>query len=174
MKSIFSEDCSGLMRLSIHYTSALARIRVCLNENEPQLTASGVTGTLQETRTCPDQNSSRNAMDDPSVNYGRADGDDSGTEHVHENQEMVQRQHLALVTQEDGTQQQVAIMAPDMSSFQTVEEAAYAQDQDGPVTLLATSNGTHIAVQLSESPSLEEAIRIASRIQQGESPGLED
>ncbi|XP_055078287.1 zinc finger protein 143 isoform X1 [Periophthalmus magnuspinnatus] len=174
------------------------------------------------------------AMDDPSVNYGRADGEDSGTEPVPENPEMIQRQHLALVTQEDGTQQQVsiseaelqamggtitmvtqegttitipahelthqrthhltnqgghqltmvtadggdeqvAIMAPDMSTFQTVEEAAYAQDQgDGPVTLLATSNGTHIAVQLSESPSLEEAIRIASRIQQGESPGLED
>uniref|UniRef100_A0A3B4A394 C2H2-type domain-containing protein n=1 Tax=Periophthalmus magnuspinnatus TaxID=409849 RepID=A0A3B4A394_9GOBI len=161
-------------------------------------------------------------------------GEDSGTEPVPENPEMIQRQHLALVTQEDGTQQQVsiseaelqamggtitmvtqegttitipahelthqrthhltnqgghqltmvtadggdeqvAIMAPDMSTFQTVEEAAYAQDQgDGPVTLLATSNGTHIAVQLSESPSLEEAIRIASRIQQGESPGLED
>lgn len=173
-------------------------------------------------------------VDDPSVTYGRGDGDDSGVEPVADTTEMVQRQHLALVTQEDGTQQQVsiseaelqamggtitmvtqegttitipaheltnqrthhltnqgghtlamvtadggdeqvAIMAPDMSTFQTVEEAAYAQDQsDGPVTLLATSNGTHIAVQLSESPSLEEAIRIASRIQQGESPGLED
>ena len=40
-------------------------------------------------------------------------------------------------------------MASDMSSYQTVEEAAYAQDQtEGPVTLLATSNGTHIAVQV--------------------------
>lgn len=46
---------------------------------------------------------------------------------------------------------QVAIMTPDMASFQTVEEAAaYSQDQDDlhPVTLLATSNGTHIAVQV--------------------------
>lgn len=41
-------------------------------------------------------------------------------------------------------------MTPDMASFQTVEEAAYSQDQDDihPVTLLATSNGTHIAVQV--------------------------
>lgn len=42
-------------------------------------------------------------------------------------------------------------MTPDMASFQAVEEAAYSQDQDDihPVTLLATSNGTHIAVQVS-------------------------
>lgn len=41
-------------------------------------------------------------------------------------------------------------MTPDMTTFQTVEEAGYSQDQDGlhPVTLLATSNGTHIAVQV--------------------------
>ncbi|XP_075993804.1 zinc finger protein 143 isoform X2 [Genypterus blacodes] len=82
---------------------------------------------------------------------------------------------VAMVTT-DGSEEQVAIMTPDMASFQTVEEAAYTQEQDDihPVTLLATSNGTHIAVQLSDQPSLEEAIRIASRIQQGESPGLED
>lgn len=42
-------------------------------------------------------------------------------------------------------------MAPDMATFQTVEEAGYSQEQDSihPVTLLATSNGTHIAVQVS-------------------------
>lgn len=41
-------------------------------------------------------------------------------------------------------------MTPDMASFQTVEEAGYSQEQDDihPVTLLATSNGTHIAVQV--------------------------
>lgn len=42
-------------------------------------------------------------------------------------------------------------MTPDMASFQAVEDAAaYSQDQDDihPVTLLATSNGTHIAVQV--------------------------
>lgn len=41
-------------------------------------------------------------------------------------------------------------MTPDMASFQTVEEAGYSQEQDEihPVTLLATSNGTHIAVQV--------------------------
>lgn len=45
---------------------------------------------------------------------------------------------------------QVAIMTPDMATFQTVEEAGYGQGQDDihPVTLLATSNGTHIAVQV--------------------------
>lgn len=45
---------------------------------------------------------------------------------------------------------QVAIMTPDMAAFQTVEEAGYSQEQDDihPVTLLATSNGTHIAVQV--------------------------
>lgn len=46
---------------------------------------------------------------------------------------------------------QVAIMTPDMASFQAVEEAGvYTQEQDDihPVTLLATSNGTHIAVQV--------------------------
>uniref|UniRef100_A0A3Q3JDM5 C2H2-type domain-containing protein n=1 Tax=Monopterus albus TaxID=43700 RepID=A0A3Q3JDM5_MONAL len=156
------------------------------------------------------------------------EADDSSSEQVPmESSDIVGQQHVALVTQEDGTQQQVsisdadlhamggtitmvtqegttitipahelttqgphsvtmvttdgsdeqvAIMTPDMASFQTVEEAGYSQEQDDihPVTLLATSNGTHIAVQLSDQPSLEEAIRIASRIQQGESPGLDD
>uniref|UniRef100_A0A3P9C4K7 Zinc finger protein 143b n=1 Tax=Maylandia zebra TaxID=106582 RepID=A0A3P9C4K7_9CICH len=170
------------------------------------------------------------AIDDPNVSYTTAvvEADDSGSEPVPvESSDMVGPQHVALVTQEDGTQQQVsiseadlqamggtitmvtqegttitipahelatqgahsvtmvttdgsdeqvAIMTPDMASFQTVEEAGYSQEQDDihPVTLLATSNGTHIAVQLSDQPSLEEAIRIASRIQQGESPGLDD
>ncbi|KAM7397147.1 hypothetical protein PAMP_020144 [Pampus punctatissimus] len=84
--------------------------------------------------------------------------------------------HSVTMVTTDGSDEQVAIMTPDMASFQTVEEAGYSQEQDDihPVTLLATSNGTHIAVQLSDQPSLEEAIRIASRIQQGESPGLDD
>uniref|UniRef100_A0A665WPR9 Zinc finger protein 143b n=1 Tax=Echeneis naucrates TaxID=173247 RepID=A0A665WPR9_ECHNA len=84
--------------------------------------------------------------------------------------------HSVTMVTTDGSDEQVAIMTPDMASFQTVEEAGYSQGQDDihPVTLLATSNGTHIAVQLSDQPSLEEAIRIASRIQQGESPGLDD
>ncbi|KAM4619235.1 zinc finger protein 143 isoform 1-T2 [Polymixia lowei] len=84
--------------------------------------------------------------------------------------------HSVTMVTTDGSDGQVAIMTPDMASFQTVEEAGYSQEQDEvhPVTLLATSNGTHIAVQLSDQPSLEEAIRIASRIQQGESPGLDD
>uniref|UniRef100_A0A3P8UET5 Zinc finger protein 143b n=1 Tax=Cynoglossus semilaevis TaxID=244447 RepID=A0A3P8UET5_CYNSE len=88
----------------------------------------------------------------------------------------MQGAHSVTMVTTDGSDEQVAIMTPDMTTFQTVEEAGYSQDQDGlhPVTLLATSNGTHIAVQLSDQPSLEEAIRIASRIQQGESPGLDD
>uniref|UniRef100_A0A3Q3AWI3 Zinc finger protein 143b n=1 Tax=Kryptolebias marmoratus TaxID=37003 RepID=A0A3Q3AWI3_KRYMA len=84
--------------------------------------------------------------------------------------------HSVTMVATDGSDEQVAIMTPDMASFQTVEETNYSQEQEDlhSVTLLATSNGTHIAVQLSDQPSLEEAIRIASRIQQGESPGLDD
>uniref|UniRef100_A0A0E9WM26 Uncharacterized protein n=1 Tax=Anguilla anguilla TaxID=7936 RepID=A0A0E9WM26_ANGAN len=77
----------------------------------------------------------------------------------------------------DGTEGQVAIVTPDLAAFQTsqVELSQEHQHHPHPVTLLATgSNGTQIAVQLSEQPSLEEAIRIASRIQQGETPGLDD
>ncbi|XP_034031745.1 zinc finger protein 143 [Thalassophryne amazonica] len=170
------------------------------------------------------------AIDDPNASYTSTvvEADDSGSEQAPvESSEMVNQQHVALVTQEDGTQrqvsiseadlqamggtitmvtqegtaitipahelarrgahsvtmvttdgsdEQVAIMTPDMATFQTVEEAGYSHEQEEchPVTLLATSNGTHIAVKLSDQPSLEEAIRIASRIQQGESPGLDD
>ncbi|XP_077953617.1 zinc finger protein 143-like isoform X5 [Gasterosteus aculeatus] len=166
-------------------------------------------------------------IDDPNASYTTSvvEADDSGSEQVPvEGSDMICQQHVALVMQEDRTQQQVsiseadlqavggtitmltqegttitipaheltmhgghsvtmvttlgpdeqvAIMTPDMAAFQTVEEAGYSQEQDDihPVTLLATSNGTHIAVQLSDQPSLEEAIRIASRIQQGESLG---
>uniref|UniRef100_A0A3P9K3H9 Zinc finger protein 143b n=1 Tax=Oryzias latipes TaxID=8090 RepID=A0A3P9K3H9_ORYLA len=170
------------------------------------------------------------AIDDPNVNYTQTvvETDDSSSEQAPvESSDLAGQQHVALVTQEDGTQQQVsiseadlqamggtitmvtqegttitipahelaaqgahtvtmvatdgsdeqvAIMTPDMASFQTVEEANYTQEPEDlhPVTLLATSNGTHIAVQLTDQPSLEEAIRIASRIQQGESPGLDE
>lgn len=50
------------------------------------------------------------AIDDPNVSYSSAvvDADDSGSEQVPvESSDMVAQQHLALVTQEDGTQQQV-------------------------------------------------------------------
>lgn len=55
---------------------------------------------------------------------------------------------------------QVAIMTPDMASFQTVEEANYSQEPEDlhAVTLLATSNGTHIAVQVS-GPTPHEFIK---------------
>uniref|UniRef100_A0A671LV92 Zinc finger protein 143-like n=1 Tax=Sinocyclocheilus anshuiensis TaxID=1608454 RepID=A0A671LV92_9TELE len=89
--------------------------------------------------------------------------------------------HSVTMVSADGTEGQVAIVTPDLSAYQT-EEGELIQDQEQhvvstsphPVTLLATSNGTHIAVQLSDQPSLEEAIRIASRIQQGETPGMDD
>ncbi|XP_071988401.1 zinc finger protein 143 [Engystomops pustulosus] len=89
-------------------------------------------------------------------------------------------QQLALISQ-DGTQH-VAIVAQDLTAFHAAS-AEMAQQQHGhhlvttesrPVTLLATSNGTQIAVTLGEQQSLEEAIRIASRIQQGESPGMDE
>ncbi|XP_042561947.1 zinc finger protein 143 isoform X1 [Clupea harengus] len=88
--------------------------------------------------------------------------------------------HSVTMVSADGTEGQVAIVTPHLSAFQT-EDGVLMQEQEHqvggtphPVTLLATSNGTHIAVQLSDQPSLEEAIRIASRIQQGETPGLDD
>lgn len=74
---------------------------------------------------------------------------------------------MTMVTA-DGTEGQMTIVAPDLASFQASQEGLGPH----PVTLVATSNGTQIAVQLSEQTSLEEAIRIASRIQQGDPPGL--
>lgn len=50
------------------------------------------------------------AIDDPNVSYTAAvvEADDSGSEQVPvESCDMVGQQHVALVTQEDGTQQQV-------------------------------------------------------------------
>ncbi|KAE8606230.1 hypothetical protein XENTR_v10010641 [Xenopus tropicalis] len=88
-------------------------------------------------------------------------------------------QQLALIAQ-DGTSH-VAIVAQDLSAFHTSATESGPQhshnlggSESRPVTLLATSNGRQIAVQIGEQQSLEEAIRIASRIQQGESPGIED
>lgn len=50
------------------------------------------------------------AIDDPNVSYSAAvmEADDSGSEQVPvDSSDMVGQQHVALVTQEDGTQQQV-------------------------------------------------------------------
>lgn len=50
------------------------------------------------------------AIDDPNVSYSAAvlEADDSGSEQVSvESSDVVGQQHVALVTQEDGTQQQV-------------------------------------------------------------------
>ncbi|XP_045433526.1 zinc finger protein 143 isoform X4 [Pipistrellus kuhlii] len=89
---------------------------------------------------------------------------------------------VAMVTAEGTEGQQVAIVAQDLAAFHTASsELGHQQHshhlvttETRPLTLVATSNGTQIAVQLGEQPSLEEAIRIASRIQQGETPGLDD
>nr|XP_005989746.1 PREDICTED: zinc finger protein 143 isoform X2 [Latimeria chalumnae] len=88
---------------------------------------------------------------------------------------------VAMVTTENSDGQQLAIVTPDLSSFQTTSsEMAHQHDHHlvtadaRPVTLLATSNGTQIAVQLGEQQTLEEAIRIASRIQQGETPEIDE
>ncbi|XP_029412139.1 zinc finger protein 143 [Nannospalax galili] len=89
---------------------------------------------------------------------------------------------VAMVTAEGTEGQQVAIVAQDLAAFHTASsEIGHQQHshhlvttETRPLTLVATSNGTQIAVQLGEQPSLEEAIRIASRIQQGETPGLDD
>uniref|UniRef100_A0A8C1ZR43 Zinc finger protein 143-like n=1 Tax=Cyprinus carpio TaxID=7962 RepID=A0A8C1ZR43_CYPCA len=63
--------------------------------------------------------------------------------------------HSVTMVSADGTEGQVAIVTPDLSAYQT-EEGELVQDQEQhvvsssphPVTLLATSNGTHIAVQV--------------------------
>uniref|UniRef100_A0A6I8NL34 Zinc finger protein 143 n=1 Tax=Ornithorhynchus anatinus TaxID=9258 RepID=A0A6I8NL34_ORNAN len=89
---------------------------------------------------------------------------------------------VAMVTAEGTEGQQVAIVAQDLAAFHTASSEMGHQPhghhlvttETRPVTLLATSNGTQIAVQLGEQQSLEEAIRIASRIQQGETPGMDD
>uniref|UniRef100_A0A8D2LHM8 Zinc finger protein 143 n=1 Tax=Varanus komodoensis TaxID=61221 RepID=A0A8D2LHM8_VARKO len=89
---------------------------------------------------------------------------------------------VAMVTAEGTEGQQVAIVAQDLAAFHSASpEIGHQQhghhlvtSESRPVTLLATSNGTQIAVQLGEQQSLEEAIRIASRIQQGETPGIDD
>lgn len=52
------------------------------------------------------------AIDDPNVSYSAAvvEAEDSGSEQVPvESSDMVGQQHVALVTQEDGTQQQVKV-----------------------------------------------------------------
>ncbi|KAM4618010.1 zinc finger protein 143 isoform 2-T2 [Discoglossus pictus] len=89
-------------------------------------------------------------------------------------------QQLALISQ-DGTQH-VAIVAQDLSAFHTgSSELGHQQHShhlvtanSRPVTLFSTTNGAQITVQLGEQQSLEEAIRIASRIQQGESPDMDE
>lgn len=55
-------------------------------------------------------NLNSDAIDDPNVSYSAAvvEADDSSSEQVPvESSDMVGQQHVALVTQEDGTQQQV-------------------------------------------------------------------
>ncbi|ELK18015.1 Zinc finger protein 143 [Pteropus alecto] len=115
-----------------------------------------------------------------------------GTQHVNISQADMQAigNTITMVTQ-DGTPItvpahdaviKVAIVAQDLAAFHTASsEMGHQQHshhlvttETRPLTLVATSNGTQIAVQLGEQPSLEEAIRIASRIQQGETPGLDD
>ncbi|XP_017746941.1 PREDICTED: zinc finger protein 143 isoform X2 [Rhinopithecus bieti] len=94
-------------------------------------------------------------------------------------------QQVTLISQ-DGTQH-VNISQADM---QAIGNTITMVTQDGtPITVPAhdaviSSAGTHSVAmvtaegtegqQLGEQPSLEEAIRIASRIQQGETPGLDD
>lgn len=101
---------------------------------------------------------------------------------------------VTMVTTDGSDGQQVAIVTPDcvmrgettIAALQAasveVEKMVTQQHHEHhlvtggarPVTLLATSNGTQIAVQLGEQQSLEEAIRIASRIQHGETSEIDE
>lgn len=92
--------------------------------------------------------------------------------------------HAVTMISEDGTEGQVwslldtgnlrskqmTIMMSDLASSSDAQDALSAH----PVTLLATSNGTQIAVQLNEQTSLEEALRIASSLHGGETEELDE
>ncbi|XP_062868577.1 zinc finger protein 143a isoform X2 [Trichomycterus rosablanca] len=70
---------------------------------------------------------------------------------------------------DDGTERQMMITSPDLVSLRIKHEALVSH----PVTLFTTSNGNHIAVQFDEQTSLEEALRIASTIEQDDTLELE-
>ncbi|XP_042617012.1 zinc finger protein 143-like isoform X1 [Cyprinus carpio] len=72
--------------------------------------------------------------------------------------------HSVTVVSEDGTEGQMTAMMPEFTSSRNIQDEFSAH----PITLLATSNGTQIAVQLNEQTSLEEALRIASSLQGSE------
>uniref|UniRef100_A0A673MR36 Transcription factor IIIA n=1 Tax=Sinocyclocheilus rhinocerous TaxID=307959 RepID=A0A673MR36_9TELE len=76
--------------------------------------------------------------------------------------------HSVTVFSEDGTEGQMTAMIPELSSSRSIQDELSAH----PITLLATSNGTQIAVQLNEQTSLEEALRIASSLQGSETAEL--
>ncbi|XP_056604988.1 zinc finger protein 143a [Triplophysa dalaica] len=78
--------------------------------------------------------------------------------------------HSVTMVSEDGTEGQMTFMMSDLASSCCTQDGLSAH----PVTLLATSNGTQIAVQLTDQTSLEEALRIASSLQEAETTGLDD
>nr|XP_045013385.1 zinc finger protein 76 isoform X5 [Jaculus jaculus] len=82
---------------------------------------------------------------------------------------------VAMVTEEDGAPQ-VALITQDGAQQVTIitsgavvaEDSSVASLHHQQVALLATANGTHIAVQLEEQQTLEEAISVATAaMQQG-------
>uniref|UniRef100_A0A8C8VPR5 Zinc finger protein 76 n=1 Tax=Pelusios castaneus TaxID=367368 RepID=A0A8C8VPR5_9SAUR len=95
---------------------------------------------------------------------------------------LLKRQQLAFLSEmeeeeeEDGMATQVSFISQDGTQQVTIvtagavlsEESAITSLHHQPVALLATASGTHIAVQLEEQQSLEEAISMATAaIQQG-------
>uniref|UniRef100_A0A673FNX8 Zinc finger protein 143-like n=1 Tax=Sinocyclocheilus rhinocerous TaxID=307959 RepID=A0A673FNX8_9TELE len=89
--------------------------------------------------------------------------------------------HSITMVSADGTEGQVAIVTPDLSVYQT-EEGELVQDQEQhvvstsphPVTLLATSNGTHIAVKHQPlHPGLHSGAIIDTTTKQQETSTLE-
>uniref|UniRef100_A0A8B9LBQ9 Transcription factor IIIA n=1 Tax=Astyanax mexicanus TaxID=7994 RepID=A0A8B9LBQ9_ASTMX len=84
---------------------------------------------------------------------------------AHQNIMSGRQQHVAMVTQDGKELQQVAIVTSD-AIMPVGSEMSSPQCQQ--VALLATANGTQIAVQLEEQQTLEEAISMATAtIQQG-------
>ncbi|XP_043305152.1 zinc finger protein 76 isoform X7 [Cervus canadensis] len=87
---------------------------------------------------------------------------------------------VAMVTEEDGAPQ-VALITQDGAQQVTIitsgtvvaEDSSVASLHHQQVALLATANGTHIAVQLEEQQTLEEAISVATAAMQQEAVTLE-
>ncbi|XP_026992366.2 zinc finger protein 143a isoform X2 [Tachysurus fulvidraco] len=119
------------------------------------------------------------AIDDPCMNgtshYSDTTSDLSAQEQVtvvtQDDDRQVVANTITMVTQDGDmlTLPACESLTADSTEGQSKQEAVLQH----PVTLLTTSNGKQVAVELSEQMTLEEALRIASALQQGATAELE-